>query len=185
MNDIDRDNHQFNCEFATAGLLKHQRFHPLHVVYQHDRRQIPIADLWRLPREDAHTVLRAICIAHDIRAVAVMAEAWVVSGTPRDVDDMLAAGITPSKSERRIEVLSVVMVSRESALGTMWEIIRDDAGNISGLSEPMLGNVEMVASGLVEALGPGRPTRREREAAAVALKAGGIELKAISSLRAN
>jgi hypothetical protein len=106
----------------------------------------------------AYRFLRLACIAHEAVAVSFLAEAWMVDGD---------SAVAPSESERRREILSVLLSYRDHAniLGysCMDELLRDAEGKICGfdtLTDEPTNTSQGELANLLEAVMP-TPDRAE------------------------
>jgi len=171
MTDEDRTDFAFDCEHAAKMLVERQQFPTMFVLRCHNGTMIPIGGIAHLDRPTAYRMLRILAIAHDAASVTMMSEAWMLKGTPEQLK-----GAKPSESERRIEILCVMVVTREAVLSSAREILRDSRGTITGLGDAIRIWDRGAAGGdLTRILTPERPSPAVQAAALDMLKAAGIE----------
>lgn len=151
-------------------LLQEGIVHPLFVVVCRDGRNIPVvADFTDENSKIASfAVVRLACVAEDAVMVVHRTEAWVVIGD-------LAPGIAPSQSERRVEVLLVILSARNGEDVVQHtgvrEILRAADGTVSGLKDVDLPGGDMAMQGRMgDLLHAGRPSSAERRAARAMLE---------------
>lgn len=151
---------------AERTLLKDGFVSPLFVVQGADgsERIVPGSFASAEEKARAYDLVRLMAIAHDAELVMVRAESWLVLG-------QLPEGISPSQSDRRIEVVSLAMSARVGRRvvhrSSLREIMRDADGKPTGLAEVRLpkGKLDM-AGPMFELLPPKRPDAGQRALAA-------------------
>jgi hypothetical protein len=155
---------------AEATLRRDGFVSPLFAVLGADgsERVIPASFASPEDKSRAYDLVRLMAIACDAELVMCRAESWLVLG-------QLPDGIAPSQSDRRIEVVSVVMSARVGRRvvqrSSLREIMRDADGKPTGLAEVRLpkGKLDM-AGPMFELLPPNRPDAQQQAMAAAVVQ---------------
>ncbi len=93
---------------AEKTLLQDGHLAPLFIIIGEDGRSTVVPAIFSNQETKAHyfNLARLTAIAEDAEAVLIRTEAWVVVG------EDLAVGLSPSQSDRRIEVVSLAATAR-------------------------------------------------------------------------
>ncbi len=135
---------------AERTLREEGAVHPLFAVVDAQGRTRPVAaDFSSEGAKDvSFAIVRLMCAADAAVAVFHRTEAWLVLGD-------VAPGLSPSQSERRVEVLLVSCVARVDEViqqtVSLREIARDLVGALAGLRDlavPGLGGTGLHGMGL-------------------------------------
>ena len=173
---------QFNHDKAWAekAIIKDGRLGPLVVVHG-EGTIAPLAMTQFGSRETAWQIARLVATAQAAHAVVMIAESWTMP--PGEAQGLVAAGLTPTQSGRRIECVSVAMMYRDDAdechsLLSIRPIERRASGKISGLGPEWSipdGDDDAEAGGSFAAVLPDhRPNDGERAFAQALLDRLGI-----------
>lgn len=157
---------------AEKTLLADGHLAPLFIIIGADGRSTVVPAIFSDQETKAHffNLARLTAIAEDAEAVLIRTEAWAVVG------DDLAVGLSPSQSDRRIEVVSVAATARYGKKVihrlSMREILRADDGQPVGLREVSVpeGGDEAIRGEMFDLLPPRRPSRDERAMAKTLLE---------------
>jgi hypothetical protein len=149
-------------EVAASMLQAAGSLAPMFVLHAHDGQIIPLV-VAEGTKEDGYRAVRLAAVAFDVEAVAQLGEAWALLNADR-------TDVAPEDSERRVEILSVLMATCDEMVGSGREILRDGAGNITGLGPERIppravsiaGNAEGLMTGVVPRQ---RPSPAMRQAA--------------------
>lgn len=151
-----------DVDHAEKTLFKDGHVSPLFCVVGKDGQNhlMPASFGSAEEKARAYDMARLTAIAHDAELVMCRAEAWLVLG-PMD------QGITPSQSDRRLEVVSVVISARVGRRvvhrSCLREILRGEDGRPTGLRDVALpkGKLDMTGP-MFELLPPKRPDAGQR-----------------------
>ena len=156
---------------AEMTLLKDGEVHPFFVVIGRGGATYPILANFDSPdlKEMTYAMVRCACIAHDAALVISRGEVWMVVGTD------LPEGVSPSRSDRRIEAVVVTAAARLGEgdgevifRSSLREILRGPDGKATGLRDVVLpeGDEEAEHQGaIVDLLLAERPSPAERRKA--------------------
>lgn len=151
-----------DVDHAEKTLFKDGHVSPLFCVVGEDGQNhlIPASFGSAEEKARAYDLARLTAIAHDAELVMCRAEAWLVLG-PMD------QGITPSQSDRRLEVVSVVISARVGRRvvhrSSLREIVRSADARPVGLKDVALAKGATDAQGsMFELLPPVRPNTAQR-----------------------
>lgn len=120
-------------EFAATAIRSVGTVRITFVIRTHDG-ELEIFSPVGVKRDEAYKMLRLFAVALDAEAVTVMSEAWALFNDQRPGDspeDHLV--VLPRDSERRIEVVTVMLATADEGRMSVREIKRDATGKITGL----------------------------------------------------
>lgn len=160
-----------DLQHAEATLLKDGALAPLFVVVGRDGRTILVPGDFRdeaTKRRSADTA-RLAAVASDAELALLRSESWAVTGPE------LPSGVSPSTSDRRVEVVSVMASARIAGRiirrASLREILRGSDGRPVALRDlPGASEGAGMEGPMLDLLPPIRPTAEQR-ALAVALLA--------------
>ena len=157
---------------AEKTLVKDGFLAPLFIVVDRDG-QIHIVPASFSDEETKRffiDLVRMTAIAVDADAVIARMESWAVLGDPPP------EGVSPSQSDRRVEVVAVFMCAhvgkRTMRRASIREIIRNDDGNAVGVWNINLpeNDSDQSAGTMFDLLPPIRPTLEQRAVAAAVVE---------------
>jgi hypothetical protein len=116
---------------------------PAFVIVGQDGTRKIIATPWKDDREKRLTLLIIKQALSEINGIAysLVVEAWMLELDPNEYADAQKSGkdLTPSKSERRIEIVDAFACVKIDAglrkISKIWEIIRDNTGRVTELKQ--------------------------------------------------
>lgn len=122
---------RFDMEFAKQMLRECGTFQMLTIIYPQDGSPIVLRPGNAVSKASYFRMAQLLAISCDAKAFSMMTEAWMA---PADTT------VAPSQSERRQEVILVVICYRDESSEKQWLgdtaiIERDASGKISGFTD--------------------------------------------------
>lgn len=165
-----------DVDHAEATLRRDGFVSPLFAVLGADggERVIPASFASPEDKSQAYDLVRLMAIACDAELVMCRAESWLVlvGVSPlAKAPEQLERGVSPSQSDRRIEVVSVAISARVRRRvvhrSSLREIVRDENGKPKGLVEVRIPDGKLDMKGpMFELLPPVRPDAQQQAMAA-------------------
>lgn len=159
-----------DLDHAEATLLREGSVAPLFAVVAADGKNAVLAADFSDDEAKRRSleVVRLAAMAADARAVFMRMESWLVLGDP------LPEGLSPSRSDRRVEVLMVAALAR-SGEGlekrfSLREIVRGEDGLPVSLRELSSPDDALARGPMFDLLPPRPPSALERAYAAAVLE---------------
>jgi len=165
---------RYDLAHAERTLLRDGHVSPLFIIVGADGGTSLVPGNFSDGRAKAASMdlARLQAVAADAEAVLLRTESWMVLGEP------LAAGVAPSESDRRLEVVSLAATARVGKQVvkrlSAREIIRGPEGRPTGLRDlrlPEGGPGVEAAGSMFDLLPPVRPTAEQRAMAAMLVEA--------------
>jgi hypothetical protein len=176
--DLDKQ-FRFDCDFAEKQIMSHGSLNQMFIMHS-KTGSTALGIAWQndAEKQQALELLHLYSVAHDVRAISTLSEAWM---TKHDAP-IKGPVLRPSKSERRAEIVMITLSSLEEngeqkVRASIREILRNSDGKVVGLGIEDMGGITEKFSGVMVEILPTEPvSQAEQKAAKRQLKRMGFTM---------